>query len=100
MKKLFYLAGLAVVLLVLNGCSATGYVASEPAYVEYSRPARPSSLHVWVDGDWVYNRQTRLYVQNNGYWHRPNRGRVYVSGSWQTTPQGHRWQSGHWQRQD
>lgn len=100
MKKLFYLAGLAVVLLVLNGCSATGYVTSEPAYVEYSRPARPSSLHVWVDGDWVYNRQTRLYVQNNGYWHRPNRGRVYVSGSWQTTPQGHRWQSGHWQRQD
>lgn len=99
MKKFFYLAILAVVMLVLNACSTMGYVSTEPAYVEYTRPARPSNLHIWIDGDWAYSRQSHQYVRKNGYWQKPSRGRTYVSGSWQRTPQGLRWESGHWQRQ-
>jgi hypothetical protein len=86
MKKIIFLIALAGILVFLNSCSTTGYVASEPSYVEFQRP------------DWVWNRQTNGYVHQNGYWHKPSRGRVYVSGSWKVTPQGHRWESGHWQR--
>ena len=85
-------------LFIMNSCATTGYVSEEPAYVEYSRPVRPSNLHIWIDGDWIYNRHTQNYVRGNGYWQLPRQGRTYISGSWQTTPQGHRWQSGHWQR--
>ena len=98
MKKIFYLASLAGMLLIMNSCSTTGYVSDEPTYVEYSRPSRPSNLHIWIDGDWTYNNQSRTYVQGRGYWQVPRHGRTYIQGSWQTTPQGHRWQTGHWQR--
>lgn len=100
MKKLFYLAALAGLMLVLNACSTMGYVSTEPTYIEYARPVRPSNLHIWIDGNWVYNRQSHQYVRKNGYWHKPSRSRTYVSGSWQRTPKGLRWESGHWQRQN
>ena len=86
-KKLVYLTSLAGIVLFLNSCAA-GYVATEPTYVEYSRPQRPSDLHVWIDGDWVFNRSTRVYVQKNGYWEQPRQNQTYVSGQWQTTPKG------------
>lgn len=98
MKKLYFLAVLAVSLLMMSSCTTQGYVTSEPTYTEYARPERPSSLYVWIDGDWVYNRQTKVYVRKNGYWQRPSRGRTYVSGTWQSSPQGLYWQTGHWQR--
>jgi len=100
MKKFIYLASLAGILLFLSSCTATGFVASEPAYVEYSRPVQPSALHVWIDGDWEYNRQSQVYVQRNGYWTKPVRGRTYVSGHWQSSPQGKSWSKGHWQKND
>jgi len=98
MKKFIFLISFAGVLLLLNSCSTTGYVATEPAYVEYTRPAPPSNIHVWVDGDWIYNRQTHVYVRQNGYWQKPNHGRTYVSGHWQVGPRGRSWAPGHWQR--
>ena len=98
MKKIVLLAGLAGMLLFMGSCSTQGYVSSEPTYTEYARPERPSNLHVWIDGDWVYNRQTRLYVRHNGHWQIPSRGRTYISGNWKSTPQGLRWETGHWQR--
>jgi hypothetical protein len=98
MKKIFYLVSLAGMMFIMNACTTSGYVSSEPAYVEYSRPARPSDLHIWIDGDWVWSRQTNGYVRSNGYWHKPNRTRTYISGSWRVTPQGHRWDKGHWQK--
>jgi len=63
MKKFICLFSLAGMLMLLSSCTTTGYVASEPVYVEYARPAPPSKLHIWVDGDWVYNRQTSVYVR-------------------------------------
>lgn len=97
LKKLIFITSMAGIGLFLNGCS-TGYVATEPSYVEYSRPQRPSELHIWIDGDWVFNSQTHAYVQRNGYWAAPDQRRVYVSGQWQTSPRGKYWSKGHWQK--
>lgn len=98
-RKVIFIGSLAGIGLFLNSCMA-GYVATEPAYSEYSRPQRPSELHVWIDGDWVYNRSTRVYVQRSGYWQQPRQGRVYVSGQWQSTPRGKYWSRGHWKKQN
>jgi len=98
-KKILAVASIAGMGIFLNSCSA-GYVATQPSYNEYARPERPSNLHVWIDGDWTYSRQTRAYVHQNGYWTKPSPNRVYVSGQWQTTPKGKYWSKGHWQKRD
>ena len=96
-RKIVLLTSLAGTGLFLNNC-ASGHIATEPSYVEYSRPQRPSELHVWIDDDWAFNRRTHSYVQRNGYWERPRQGRTYVSGQWQTTPKGKYWSKGRWQK--
>ena len=96
-KKIIFIGSLAGTGLFLNSCMA-GYVATEPTYAEYSRPARTSNLDVWIDGDWVFNRQNHVYVQNTGYWAKPQQNRTYVSGQWQTTSKGKSWKKGHWQK--
>jgi hypothetical protein len=98
LKKIIFIACLAGTGLFLNGCMA-GYVETEPAYVEYARPQRPSELSIWIDGDWYYNGQSRGYVQHTGYWERPRQGQTFVTGHWQSTPRGKTWSKGHWQRQ-
>jgi len=98
-KKIIFIGGLAGTGLFLNSCMA-GYVATEPAYVEYSRPARTSDLDIWIDGDWVFNQSSHMYVQNNGYWHRPQQNRVYMKGSWQSTPRGKHWEKGRWEKKE
>ena len=87
MKKIFFVGSLAIVLLTLGSCTTQGYVSSEPTYVEFARPERPSNLYIWIDGDWVYNRRSQVYVRQNGHWQRPSRNRTYVTNSWQSTPQ-------------
>ena len=99
LKKVVYIISLAGFALFFTACMG-GYVATEPNYTESERPEAPSNLHVWVDGDWAWNRQTQVYVKNPGYWSRPNPGRTYVSGHWQTSSRGHSWVKGCWQRQN
>ena len=96
-KRIIFLTSLVGIGLFFNGCTA-GYVATEPSYVEYSRPQRPSDLHIWIDGDWVFNSQTHAYVQRNGYWAAPQQNRIYITGQWQSTPRGKYWSKGHWQK--
>jgi hypothetical protein len=96
LKKIIIIGSLAAMGLLVNGC-ATGYVETQPAYVEYNRPAQPSSVHVWVNGDYSYNHRSHTYVQKNGYWHKPNNS-TYVQGHWQTSPNGYYWINGTWQR--
>ena len=96
LKTFFYIAGLAGIVLIMNSCVA-GYVPTEPVYVQSVRPAQPSNLHIWIDGDWVYNRQNRVYVQNAGYWERPRQNRTYVSGRWQSGAKGKYWVKGRWE---
>lgn len=98
MKRLIFLSLLAIVLFTLNSCTATGYVASEPTYVEYARPVRPSELHIWIDGEWRYNRSQQAYVQEKGYWKKPNEGRDFIKGHWLETSRGKSWVPGHWQK--
>lgn len=95
-RMLIYATGLAGIGLLFNSCMA-GYVASEPSYVEYSRPQRSNEAQIWIDGDWNWNRQTNVYVQKTGYWENPRRGQTYMSGHWQTTPHGKSWTKGRWQ---
>jgi hypothetical protein len=97
MKIFSYMVLLIGVAIVFNSCLG-GYVASEPSYVEYDRPQRPSESHIWIDGDWNWNNQTHLYVQKAGYWDRPRQGQSYVAGSWQSTARGKSWSKGHWQK--
>ena len=97
-KKVIYLTCLTGIGLFFTACDE-GYVLTEPTYVESSRPASPSSVHVWIDGDWRYNRSTHAYVRQNGYWEKPTAGRTYVSGRWQSNAKGHYWTKGHYQRQ-
>jgi hypothetical protein len=97
-RKIIFIASLAGLSLLVNSCVA-GYVTTEPAYVEYSRPPRPSSMHIWIDGDYAWNNQTHVYVQRAGYWEQPRQNQVYVTGHWQSGPKGKSWSNGHWQKQ-
>ena len=97
MKIFSYMVLLVGIAIFFNSCVG-GYVASEPSYVEYDRPQRPSETHIWIDGDWNWNNQTHVYVQKAGYWERPRQGQTYIAGSWQATSRGKSWSKGHWQR--
>lgn len=98
LKRLFYITSLIGVALLLNSCVG-GYIVTEPVYVESSRPPQPSSMHIWIEGDWFWSNQTHTYVQRNGYWVKPRPNHTYVSGYWQTSPKGRYWKQGHWQKQ-
>ena len=97
LRRFIFLTCMAGTGIFFTGCFA-GYVATEPVYVQYERPARPSTLHVWIDGDWGWNSQSHAYVQRAGYWERPRQNQVYVSGNWHSTPKGKSWSKGHWQK--
>lgn len=99
MKTFLYFIVLAGITIVFTSCVG-GYVASEPSYGYYERPARPSESHIWISGDWGWNSHSRAYVQKTGYWDRPRPGQVYVEGSWRTTPQGKSWSKGRWQKEN
>jgi hypothetical protein len=92
MKKSVYLVCLAGLGLFFNSCATGGYIT----YQESARPARPSNVHIWINGDWIFNNQTNTYVQNTGYWDKPEKDRTFVPGRWESTPRGHHWQPGHW----
>ena len=98
LKRLAYLAGFAGIVLCSSACMTEGYVTSEPTYMEYSRPPQPSNLHIWINGDYGWNRSSHTYVQRAGYWQRPVQGRTYKSGHWQTSSKGHSWAPGRWEK--
>jgi hypothetical protein len=98
MRRIIYITSLAGIGLCINACTSTGYVETEPAHVEYSRPPQPSNNHIWINGDWHYNQQNHIYVQKNGYWEKPSNRRTHVSGHWEKDCQGSYWVPGHYQR--
>lgn len=97
LKIFSYLILLTGFTLLLNSCMG-GYMASQPAYVDYARPQRPSNVHIWIDGDWRWNNQQQLYIQKTGYWEIPRKGHSYVAGVWTTNQYGKTWSKGYWQR--
>jgi hypothetical protein len=98
LKKFVYIISLTGIGLFLNGCGV-GYVATEPSFAEVSRPPRPSNLYIWIDGDWVWNNQSHVYMQKTGYWKAPKQNQIYVSGHWQASPKGKYWVTGQFQKQ-
>ena len=97
--KVIVVTSLAGIGLFLNSCVA-GYVVTEPAYIQVSRPQRPSNVHIWIDGNWAWSRQSQSYIQRDGSWKKPNKGQVFIAGSWQATPRGKYWVPGHWQKEN
>lgn len=91
-KVIFALIGLT---LLCNACSPA-YVSTQPTYQDGFRPPQPSNNHVWVDGNWIYNRPTRTYNRVDGYWAVPNRGRKYKAGQWKNNNRGYYWTPGRW----
>jgi hypothetical protein len=97
MKTFLYLILFTGVGFVFTSCVG-GYVATEPSYGYYERPARPSEAHIWISGDWGWNNHSHVYVQKAGYWDKPRQGQTYQEGYWQSTPNGKTWNKGHWQK--
>jgi hypothetical protein len=82
-------------IVIFYACSPA-YVRTQPTYEEGFRPPRPGNNHVWVDGNWIYNRPSRAYNHSNGFWAVPNRGRKYQSGQWRNNSRGFYWTPGRW----
>lgn len=97
-KKILYLTVFAGTLTGFTACMTSGYVETAPMYVNYSRPPQPSNLHIWIDGDWGWNRSSHTYVQKNGHWKKPNQRRTYTPGHWEASSRGQSWESGRWER--
>jgi hypothetical protein len=86
--------------ITFNSCVG-GYVVSEPLYDDvYDRPASPGIGYIWIDGDWLWDRQTHNYVHEHGYWTRPRSGRSYEKGHWESGPRGKYWAKGRWNREN
>jgi hypothetical protein len=99
LKKFIYLTSLAGVTIFFSACMGGGYLTSEPSYTERARPQRPSDVHIWIDGNWVWSRQAKTYEYRDGYWQKPYQNKTYVPGHWQSSPRGKYWVKGRWQKQ-
>jgi hypothetical protein len=98
MRKIFFIASIAGIGLSINACTSTGYVETEPSYVEYNRPPQPSTIYIWRNGDWKYNQQNRVYVQKSGYWEKPSHRRTHVAGHWESNTRGSYWVPSYYER--
>ena len=95
MKKYSIIISLLVTIFFFIGCEGS-YVATEPTYIVPARPQQPSQQHIWIDGDWYYNRQLHSYNRREGYWDMPRKGRTYQQGHWENNKKGHYWINGKW----
>lgn len=96
MKKRILSAFLVAIITMLNACTPA-YVHTVPSrYQGNIRPPSPSNTHIWIDGNWIYNRQTKSYQERNGYWSKPSRRRSYQTGYWKKSQRGNQWVRGQW----
>jgi WXXGXW repeat (2 copies) len=97
MKRIIFLTLLASALFLTNACNRH-YAETEPVFLDAPKPTRPSEAHVWIDGDWAWNKDMYAYVRKDGYWVVPNKGRTYVAGHWSKSRAGHYWVPGQWRK--
>jgi hypothetical protein len=69
-------------------------VRERPIAPRYVQPRRPSSVHIWIDGGWQWNRGQ--YVYQAGYWTMPRQREVWVPGYWERSRGGWCWIEGYW----
>lgn len=66
-----------------------------PTTVVVTRPARPSRVHIWIDGRYVVRSGKWAWVK--GHWARPaRRGAVWVPGHTRRRGRVWVWTPGHW----
>ncbi len=85
-----------IILYLFVGCLAEGHVAEVPCFEEVKRPPKINENDVWIEGNWIWNRNNHLYTHSNGYWHKHLAGRAYSQGYWQQRPRGLHWVLGYW----
>ena len=95
MKKSVQILCIIGIISLFNACSA-GYVSEQPTYQDSYRPSRPSSNHIWIEGNWYWDNRTRSYNHRDGNWSMPRQGRNYEQGHWAQTRRGYRWVPGGW----
>ena len=96
MKQLLLHISFLLIFFFFTGCLGSGYISEEPSYVEVARPTRPTESHIWIEGNWNWNRNNHTYYHDNGSWQKPVAGRQYSQGFWQQSPKGKRWVAGRW----
>lgn len=92
-KSITFIVSVAF-LFIISSCSS-GYVDSEPTYVEVARPSSPGPNYVWINGDWQWRNNT--YQHQNGYWDKPRNGKKYTQGHWEKGKRGNHWNNGRWE---
>jgi hypothetical protein len=95
MKNIKVLLGILFFALLVTSCR-TNYVKERPTIAEVLRPPSPGNNYVWLNDNWVYNRQERNYIRSNGYWAKPKTNRNYRQGYWKTNKNGSHWVAGRW----
>jgi hypothetical protein len=67
-----------------------------PAEPFIQRPPQPTTNHVWIEGEWVW--QNGGYVWKTGYWFQRDPHKVWVRGYWhQRQDGGWFWVDGYWE---
>ena len=87
-----------ILIMGFYSCADMGYVSVEPTYFEMTRPMQPSASHIWIEGDWRWQNDSRVYVKDNGHWDKPRAGRTYKQGHWESSGKGHHWINGKWDK--
>jgi len=82
--------------LFLASCADAGYVNTAPFYTEMQRPRQPSPLHIWIEGDWIWQKHSKSYQRREGHWDMPKAGRSYSQGYWESKAKGKHWIAGKW----
>ena len=96
MKKLHLIVLFITLAFLIYSCSPA-YVATQPLDNDEVRPHSPSNSHVWIGGNWKYNRRLKQYNQGFGRWVIPQRGKTYYQGQWNSNSRGYYWVPGRWQ---
>ena len=86
--------------LSLSFTNAQVVVKAKPrkAKILVLKTKRPSTNHIWIDGQWKWNKKSNRYVWVNGKWSKPKHGYVWVAGSWKNLSNGFVWKEGYWRR--
>ncbi len=92
--------------IVLMGMMGLGVESAEAQIVVKVRPAtpkvivtkprKPFSNAIWIEGSWVWNKRSNRYVWQSGKWVKPRRNRTYVAGRWIKRPNGWLYVPGKW----
>ena len=98
MKSFIISIVFALSIFATNDLSAQFFVRIRPIAPVVVVPPIPSPRHVWIPGEWRWNRRRGEYIWRQGFYAVPKPGRVWIEGRWVEGPEGSRWEPGYWRR--